>query len=78
MVDPSLATRTDASFLLQYQQGDGSEIERLLSHRKGDLFRRFGKWLNEKFITFTGFKVVPTFPLEKRIERFVIGNGMRL
>ena len=72
------ASHGSASFLLQYQQGDGSEIESLLSHRKGDLFRRFGKWLNEQFIAFTGFKVVPTFPLEKRIERFVIGNGMRL
>jgi hypothetical protein len=45
-------------------------------HRNGDLLRRFGAWLNARLKSITGFKVAPTFPLDKRIERFVLGSGL--
>jgi hypothetical protein len=61
---------------VQYQQGHGGDVADLMMHRRGDLLRRLGSWLNARIKSVTGFKVAPTFPLDKRIERFVLGSGL--
>ena len=43
-----------------------------------DTLARLLSWLNTRLSSATGFKVAPTFPLEKRIERFVVGEGMQV
>ena len=63
---------------LQYQQGSDDDVKSLLSHRQGNLLRTLGAWLNARLNVFTGFKVIPTFPLERRIERFIVGPGWRI
>ena len=67
---------THDSLRVQYQQGHGGDVADLMMHRRGDLLRRLGSWLNARIKSVTGFKVAPTFPLDKRIERFVLGSGL--
>jgi hypothetical protein len=66
------------SLRIQYQQGDRTDIQLLLDHRQGHLLRRLGTFLNSCLNKWTGFKVVPTYPLDKRIFRFVVGNGLQI
>ena len=67
---------THDSLYVQYQQGHEGDVADLMMHRRGDLLRRLGSWLNARIKSVTGFKVAPTFPLDKRIERFVLGSGL--
>lgn len=74
----STGSQGRGSMKLQYQQGSDDDVKSLLSHRQGNLLRTIGAWLNARLTEFTGFKVIPTFPLERRIERFVVGPGWRI
>lgn len=69
---------THDSLRLQYQQGDHAEIDDLLQHRRGHLLKKLAHLLNVYLDKLTGFKVVPTYPLDERISRFVIGNGIEI
>jgi len=69
---------THDSLRLQYQQGDHDEIDNLLQHRKGHLLKKLSHLLNVYLDKLTGFKVVPTYPLDERISRFVIGKGIEI
>jgi hypothetical protein len=74
------ATRSESSsdsrLRVQYQQGDAEEIQSLKDHRQGNLLRLIGELANTYLTKLTGFKVVPTYPLNKRITRCVIGEGL--
>ena len=74
----STGSQQSDSLMVQYQQGDQDEVVELLEHRRGHLLVRLLSWLNTRFSAATGFKVAPSFPLEKRIERFVVGEGMQV
>ena len=74
----STGSQHSDSLLVQYQQGDHDDVVELLEHRRGHLLARLLSWLNTRLSSATGFKVAPTFPLEKRIERFVVGEGMQV
>jgi len=74
----SAGSQGRGSMKLQYQQGSDDDVKSLLSHRQGNLLRTLGAWLNARLNLFTGFKVIPTFPLERRIERFIVGPGWRI
>ena len=69
---------THDSLRLQYQQGDHDEIDSLLQHRRGHLLKKLARLLNVYLDKLTGFKVVPTYPLDERISRFVIGKGIEI
>lgn len=69
---------THDSLRLQYQQGDHDEIDDLLQHRRGHLLKKLARLLNVYLDKLTGFKVVPTYPLDERISRFVIGKGIEI
>ena len=69
---------THDSLRLQYQQGDHDEIDSLLQHRRGHLLKKLARLLNVHLDKLTGFKVVPTYPLDERISRFVIGKGIEI
>ena len=74
------ATRSESSadsrLRVQYQQGDAEEIQSLKDHRQGNLLRLIGELANTYLTMLTGFKVVPTYPLNKRITRCVVGQGL--
>lgn len=74
------ATRSESSadsrLRVQYQQGDAEEIQSLKDHRQGNLLRLIGELANTYLTMLTGFKVVPTYPLNKRIARCVVGQGL--
>jgi len=74
----STGSQQSDSLMVQYQQGDQDEVVELLEHRRGHLLVRLLSWLNTRLSAATGFKVAPSFPLEKRIERFVVGEGMQV
>ena len=79
---PSSVARSDSSsdsrVRVQYQQGDAEEIQSLKDHRQGNLLRLLGSLANTYLSAVTGFKVVPTYPLSRRITRCVVGEGISM
>jgi len=63
---------------IQYQQGDAEDIQSLKDHRRGNLLRSIGELANKFLNKVTGFKVVPTYPLDRRITRCVVGDGLSI